>query len=1103
MAATESATVLFTDLVGSTELAYSRSPEAADELRRDHFSLLRRVLAESGGTEVKSLGDGIMASFPAASSALACAVSMQQQVELAGRRGADRLAMRVGLSAGEVTREGEDCFGDPVIEAARLCARAEAGQILLTSLVQAMAGRRSTYVLRPLGELELKGVVGAVGTLELEWEPLATTAVAPAAEGIPLPRRLEHVPATGVIGRGVHTQHAAAALKRVAGHQGREVLLIAGEAGQGKTTLAAEVARRAYDDGAIVLLGRCDEELGIPYGPFVEALQHYVAHAELGTLERHVETHGPALARLCRGLGARVGDLPPPDEVDADTERYRLYGAVVGILDEASRDRPVVLVLDDVQWADAASLQLLRHVVKMGDALGVLIICTYRDTELSPLLVETLGALRRERGVDRIALRGLEDDEVVRFLEAAAGHDLTDSGLALAHAVYEETDGNPFFVSEMLRHLEDTGAIFRDEAGTWRTRTTEMLLPASVREVVAARVARLGPEAARVLGLAAVIGRQFDLRLLSMAAGVDEGEVIDLLEAASTMALVREAPDAVDSYTFAHALVQHTLYEDLGATRRARAHRRVAEALEELCGADSSDHVGELAHHWLQATQLVDVGKAVTYARRAGEMALDSLAPADGVRYFEQALDLLEHSGPADSATALDVRILLGIAQRQAGSAAYRETLLEAARLARRAGDRDRLVRAALSNNRGFFSALGLVDDERVAVLQAALEATRGEESPERAALLATLCSELAHGPLERRLELGREATVLARRLGDTATLVDVVNLQQLSIGIPSTLEERTLATAEALGLARAAGGPGRLFLATQFDRTNAVQGADFDRAARRLDELTAIAEEFGRPTMVWVATFHQAAEALIRGDHERAEELATAALQLGTDAEQPDAFAIYGAQLANIRAQQGRMEELAPIMVDVATQNPNVPGYQAMLAGIRADLGQRDEAGALLRRAALEDFASVPLDLVWLDTLCLYARVATVLEDRSVAERLVALLEPFRAQIPFQGANGALPVSCTVGRLLSVMDDHGGAEQHFAEALETARRGRMAFAESEVHLAWGRTLLREGDPSEIARAGTLLSEALRMAKAGGYGGIERSCVEALGAITG
>ena len=193
---------------------------------------------------------------------------------------------------------------------------------------------------------------------------------------------------------------------------------------------------------------------------------------------------------------------------------------------------------------------------------------------------------------------------------------------------------------------------------------------------------------------------------------------------------------------------------------------------------------------------------------------------------------------------------------------------------------------------------------------------------------------------------------------------------------------------------------------------------------------MRSIAAELGQPTMVWVTTFHEAAEALIHGDHERAEELATAALQLGTDAEQPDAFAIYGAQLANIRAQQGRIEELAPLIVDVAKQNPNVPAYQATLAGIRADSGHHDEASALLRRAAVDDFRSVPVDFVWLDTLCVYARAATVLEDGAVAGQLVTLLHPYRRQIPFQGVNGALPVSCSLGRLLSVIGDYSGAER-------------------------------------------------------------------------
>ena len=204
-------------------------------------------------------------------------------------------------------------------------------------------------------------------------------------------------------------------------------------------------------------------------------------------------------------------------------------------------------MLDDVQWADAASLQLLRHLVKETDPLQLLVVCTYRDAELSsshPLL-ETLATLRREPRVHRIVLQGLDDLQVVQFMEAAAGHDLSDEGVQLAHAVYTETDGNPFFVSEMWRHLAESGAIQQDDAGHWLTQELpEASLPTSVREVVTARVSRLGKETSRVLSLAAVIGRQFDLEHLSLASQVDEDHLIDVLDGAAGVALIREVRDA-------------------------------------------------------------------------------------------------------------------------------------------------------------------------------------------------------------------------------------------------------------------------------------------------------------------------------------------------------------------------------------------------------------------------------------------------------------------------------------------------------------------------------------------------------------------------------
>ena len=267
-------------------------------------------------------------------------------------------------------------------------------------------------------------------------------------------------------------------------------------------------------------------------------------------------------------------------------------------------------------------------------------------------------------------LNGLSDHEVVSYFEAAAGQTLDDDGLGLAHAVYRETDGNPFFVGEVLRHLAESGAIYRNPEGRWVAGTSldTTVLPDSVREVVGGRVVRLGKEAERVLALAAVIGREFDLDLLAQAATASEDDVLDILEGAAGAALVSEFPDAPGRFQFTHALIQHTLYEDLRPTRRARAHRQVAEALEDLGAGNSDAEVGQLARHWVAAIQPADLAKAIGYSRRAAEAALAALAPADAVRYYTQALDLTSQSPVSDPVLELDLTTGLGTALRQAGA---------------------------------------------------------------------------------------------------------------------------------------------------------------------------------------------------------------------------------------------------------------------------------------------------------------------------------------------------------------------------------------------------------------------------------------------------
>ena len=1099
MTVTETITVLFTDLVGSTEISYAISPAASDELLRAHFSVLRRAIAGSGGVEVKGLGDGVMVVFRSTSAALSCAVAMQQAVHRDNVSARHQLGLRIGLSGGEATMEANDYYGDPVIEAARLCAHAEAGQILATDAVQMMSGRRSPYLFERIGAVELKGLPDPVGVLDVRWEPLDE---APAENGVPLPERLTRVAFTGVVARETEAASLNDAYKRAAAGEGRAVVLVSGDAGVGKTTLVAESARRASKEGACVLLGRCQEDVSASYAPFAEALQHYVAHAPEHVLRAHVEVHGGDLTSMVPALGQRLGAVPAPTRTDPDTERYLLYGAVAGLLMAASRLQPTVLVLDDLQWSDRQSLRLLRHVVATVDSARLLVIGTFRDSELSPSnpLRDLLGALQREPSISRIELKGFDDAGVLAFMEAAAGQHLEEAATDLAHALRLETEGNPFFVGEVLRSLMETGAIYQDDRGRWTAagEMSEMVLPNSVREVITSRVGRLGAPAGRVLSMAAVIGRDFDFDLLAAVTDLSQEELLDLLEAATNAALVREVPDAPGRYSFSHALTQHTLYQSLPKVRRALAHQQVAEAIEAVVGRTPRARVGELAHHWLSASQPANATKAISYARQAGEAALAALGPDDAVRYFSRAVDLAEMVPEDDPLVGCDLRLALGEAQRQAGLPVFRETFLDAAHRAQELAATDRLVAAALGNSRGFFSSIGVIDVDKVAVLESALDALGDEDGRERALLLATLCSELALGTtLDRRQELADAARAMARRLGDPHTVIRTLNLVCDPLQVPSTLAERMLDAKEALELSERLGDPDLLFWTGACGRLAAVQAGDFEMARQCLEIMRAVITGLRQPTMMWVTLFNEAADAILTGDPDRAEELATAALEIGTESGQPDAFGFYGAEMIGVRRQQGRYGELVPMIEQVAAENPALPVFRATLAEGHMEAGDVQTAHRMLDDATA-DLTSLPYDVVWIFAVASYADVATELCAEAPARLLLELLAPFDDQVLFIGATAGCPVAYYCGGLESVLGLYDEAERHFTKAAELNARGQLEFAAAVTHLQWGRMLSARGRPGDLERARELFTRAhdtgVRRGYAASPGELPRRC---------
>ena len=1095
--AIESATILFTDVVGSTELSQRLSPDAAEEVRRGHFSILRQAIAEAGGTEVKNLGDGLMVVFASASAALACAVAMQQGVERDNRSHEDSVDLRIGLSGGEVTREEDDCFGDPVVEAARLCATCESGQVRAADVVRAMAGRRSRHECRSVGELTLKGLPDPVETVEVLWEPLGG---ADTGTSIPLPGRLAVRPAVGVVGRESETQSLTDAVKRVAGGKGQEVLLISGEAGLGKTTLVAEAARAAFDQGACVLFGHCEEDLATPYQLFAEGLGHFVTHAPEDQLLAHVSAYGSELSRLVPALASRIPDLPASKTTDSDTERYLLFAAVVGLLATASEHQPVVLIFDDLQWADKGSLLLLRHLTAAEQAMRVLVLGTYRDSELSHAhaLRETLGLLRRHSGVSRIELAGLDDSAVVTFLEAAAGQTLDDAAVGLAHAVYRETDGNPFFVGELLRHLAETGAVFQDANGRWVADDflEQMALPDSVREVIGGRVVRLGETAERVLSMAAVIGRDFDLDLLARATKTSEDDLIDILDAAAAVALVREVADT-GRYSFAHALIQHTLYEDLGPNRRAQAHRRVGQALEDLCGDRPGVRVGELARHWFSATQPVDLAKAIRYSRRAGDAALGALAPSEGLRYYAQALDLYPQVTDPDPVLEIDLAVGLGTAQRQTGDPAYRVTLLNAARRAADLGDTERLVAAALANGRGTFSTVDTIDKEKVEVLEMALDRISADH-PDRALLLSALCSELTIGsPLERRQSLGDEALAIAEASGDDAVIARVLNNIGLPLSVPSLLDQSLARSAEALVRAERVGDPVLLCAAASGRRFTAACAGDIEEMDRCLEIKAPLVEQLDQPFLNWVHTLQRATRALIAGDTDEAEQLVSEALQIGTNGGQPDAAVIFGAQMILVSLWRGTLGGLIPLIEQTIVDNPGLRVFVAVLTLAQAEADHAEEVQRLL-----EDFAhakfELPLDTTWLTGMIAYAEAAIECGDPVFAGPVFEQLAPFANQWLYTDVATSGPVSRSLGGLATVLGRYNEADAYFARSAESSDRAGAKFFAAQTDLLWGRMLAERQAPGDTKKARELLTNAHTIAAAYGYGNVERRAASAL-----
>ncbi len=867
------ATILYTDVVGSTQLRARLGDVEADLLQRRHDEILRSVVTRHDGSVVKSLGDGILAAFGATADAVTAASEIQQSIDKANRHAREdrRADVRVGISAGDVAWDDGDCHGTPVVTAARLCDAADGGQILCDDLVRGLARGRIDLSFSLLGEIELKGLPAAVVVFEVPWTAATTSVTALPA---PLRRQAGELPFAA---RSEERQRLAEAWKRAQVDRAATVLL-AGEPGIGKTRLAAEVARNAHGEGALVVLGRCDEHVAAPHAPWTELLPALLAGAGDDIVLEHVAHHGGELARLAPDLSRRVPDLPPPAATDPETERLLLFDAVVDILERTAGPQPVMLVLDDAHWADAGSVHLLRHVVSHLDPdAHVLVLVTYRDTDIdrNHPLSGALADLHRAAGAERIALRGLDVAGMCAFLEAAGGNPLESDGIQLADRLAAETDGNPFFVTEVLRHLVETGALVQRD-GVWvgTVAAGEAGLPEGVRDVVGQRLSRLPDATNDLLRTAAVFGREFDSGQVAAVMSVDDDVAVDRLDEAVTARLVDEVEGRPGRLSFAHALVRQTLLEELSTNKRVRLHRKIAELLD----ARSGTPIEVLAHHYLEAAVTGVAPRAVECACEAASAALDRLAWEDALKLYERALEVVDLLEDDDLGRRAEILTQSARALHMGGLAEpARERALAAADLARRIADAARLAEAGIAYQGELGMWASPSDDVGAEIMREGLVVLGAERPDIRARTLSALAHGLLLAPGTVALEDADAAMAAAREANDDQALCHALLVRAWAVRGNLPVDARLRAADEALATACAVGDRWHE-ISVEYIRGNALLNrGDLDAA-----DSSFASVEFRGALEGWALSDFRTSRAMAAGKFEESARLSDATHELG-----------------------------------------------------------------------------------------------------------------------------------------------------------------------------------------------------------------------------
>jgi DNA-binding SARP family transcriptional activator/tetratricopeptide (TPR) repeat protein len=882
----------------------------------------------------------------------------------------------------------------------------------------------------------------------------------------------------GFVGREPELAELTGGLADAFAGRGR-LFLLQGEPGIGKSRLADELMRRARVRGAHVLVGRCWEAGGAPaYWPWTQSLRTYVRAADPDVVRRQVGAHAADVAQIVPELRELFPGLSQPEQepFESDAARFRLFDSTASFLGHVSTERALVLVFDDLHAADEPSLLLLRYVTSVLADRRLLIVGTFRDLDptMEDPLESTITELGREPVTRRIHLSGLTEDEVGRLAELTAQ---TSPSRRLVEELYAETEGNPLFVSEIVRLLAAEGRLATDGS-------TGILVPESVRETIGRRLRKLSSECRRVLSLASVFGREFGLVGLERVAdytGIDK--LLTVLDEAIAARVVEEVPGAVGRLHFGHALVRDTLYEEIPATHRARLHRRVAEVLEALYAGDPEPHLAELAHHFSLAVPAAEPTKAIDYARRAGDRALESLAYEEATRLYSRALESYT-AHPSDETVRCRLLLSLGDAESRAGrTSAAKKAFLDAAAIARQLGLAHELARAAEGYGGRIVWVRAGGDERLVPLLEEGLAALGAADVGQRARLLARLAGALRdEHSRTRRDALSAEAVELGRRSSDPDALAYALAGRAHAIIAPDTIGECLALGSELCELAERRGDRERLQAGHQVRIAAHLMKGDMSGAEADLAGGIRAANELKQPAQLWDAYAVQALFALSAGRFADAEALTAQALALGERANPHGAIPIHWLQCYALCDGPGRvgLEEVEAPMTNLVSEYPARPVFRCAVVHLLARSGRSADARRELDALAVDDFAVLPFDQEWLFGMSFLAESSVALGDRNAAVVLYRLLAPWETYAAVDVAEGFRgSISRDLGLLGSTLEHFDDAQRHFEDALEANERmgARPWLAHTEADYA--RMLLARDGPGDSQRAAELLDHAL------------------------